>query len=72
LRQTGGVKAELLFLGEPHEVPLVGEGALVSVFQVIEEGASRGADAERPFEHRERGPAHFQRTRRLRLVWRTW
>ncbi len=49
-RRAGEVEAELLFLGEAHEVPLVGEGALIPMFQMVEDGAVREADAERLLE----------------------
>jgi hypothetical protein len=41
---------ELAPAGEDDEVPLVGEAPVVMALELIQDGAARGADAERVLE----------------------
>ena len=49
-RRTGEIEAEFLFLGETHELPLIGKGPAVVNPQLVEDHAARLADTQRLLE----------------------
>jgi hypothetical protein len=50
LQRTGEVEVEVQLLGEADELPRIGERALVTVAEVVEDDAPGLADAGRPFQ----------------------